>query len=124
MLVLVLYTLCFLVTMFSARERRHRDRSLKLSVHSEPHCDHPDLSKNLLSSVETTSDPGYESEEAERGEERGGGGGGSVGTVWPRLRTNRIIAGMRRCGPTKLLSSFSRLVLNVKIFLLSSQIFI
>ena len=115
--VLVLYTLCFLVTMFSARERRHRDRSLKLSVHCEP-----ELSSKLLSSVETTSDPGYESEETERGEERGGGGGGSV---WPRLRTNRITAVMRRCGPARLLSSISRLVLNVNISHISfSQIFI
>ena len=109
-LVLVLYTLCFLVTMFSAKERRYRDRSLKLSTHSEP-----ELSKKLLSSVETTSDPGYESEDAERGEERGGGagGGGAGGTVWPRLRANRIIVGLRRCGPTKLLSAISRLLLNV-----------
>ena len=65
-LVLVLYSLCFLVTMFSARERRHRDRSLKLSVHCDPG---PGLTKSLLSSVETTSDPGYESEDTERADQ-------------------------------------------------------
>ena len=101
-LVLILYTACFLVTMFSARERRHRN--IKLSVTSDS-----DLTNKLLSSVETTSDPGYESEETERGEERG-----ERGRRWPRLTSGRIVGGLRRCGPTKILTAIPKIVFNVR----------
>ena len=61
-LVLVLYAICFLVTMFSAKEKRLR--TVKLCVTD------PEVSRKLMSSVETTSDPGYESDE-EAGEAGG-----------------------------------------------------
>ena len=94
-LVLVLYALCFMVTMFSAKERRHR--SLKLAA-----------TRKLINNLETTSDPGYESDEEEVGEDKG-----LPGRTWPRVTADRIVVGLRRCGPGKILTSIPKIIINV-----------
>jgi len=95
---------CFMVTMFSARERRHR--TMTMAVKSDPEmC----VTSKLINNMETTSDPGYESDD---GETRVLGDATRVDRVLPRLTGNRIILMMRRCGPSKLVSSISKLILN------------
>ena len=100
-LVLVLYALCFMVTMFSAKERRHR--SLKLAVTCNP-----EATRKLINNLETTSDPGYESDEEEVGEDKG-----LPGRTWPRVTADRIVVGLRRCGPGKILTSIPKIIINV-----------
>ena len=97
-IVLVLYGICFLVTMFSARERRYR--SLALGVRCDPEV----AFTSVLSNVETTSDPGYESDEP----------GPITHPSLPRLTGNRINLMLRRCRPGKILSSVPRIILNVR----------
>ena len=101
-MVLVLYGACLLVTMLSARERRYRALV--------PGRD-PELALTKLSEEreETTSDPGYESDETSLTEP------GPISQPWtlPRLTVTRIILMLRRCRPGKMLSSLPRMVLNV-----------
>ena len=105
-MVLILYGACLLVTMLSARERRYRALG--------PGRGDPEMAlTSKLSNLETTSDPGYESDETSLGEP-----GPHTDPTWtlPRVTGTRIILMMRRCRPGKLLSSAPRMVLNVRIF--------
>jgi len=106
-IVLILYGICFMVTMMSAKERRFRTMTMSVRSDSELGV----ATKLIGNSVETTSDPGYESEDAELLPEtsRASGHGDRV---LPRVTGNRIILMMRRCGPGKLMSSISKIILN------------
>ena len=101
-MVLLLYAACFLVTMFSARERRYRRASV-------PEVRGDTRVSLLLSQVETGSDPGYES-----GEDSEHRALGAEHRLLPRLTSNRIILMLRRCGPGKLVFSLPKLALNVR----------
>ena len=68
------------------------------------------VTSKLINNMETTSDPGYESDEADLI-----GDTPRVDRVLPRLTGNRIILMMKRCGPSKLVSSISKIILNVSI---------
>ena len=105
-MVLILYGACLLVTLLSARERRYR---VLAPGRGDPEMAHT----SKLSNLETTSDPGYESDETSPGEL-----GPHTDPHWslPRVTGTRIILMMRRWRPGKLLSSVPRMVLNVKIF--------
>ena len=94
-IVLVLYVGCFLITMFSARERQFRVLSLEdrdIDIHTK------------LLNAETTSDPGYESDESEKL---------NRSPLWPRIKGNRAVLSLRRCSPMKILTAPSKLILNV-----------
>ena len=94
-LVLVLYLGCFLITMFSAHERPFRVLNLDdrdIDIHSK------------LINGETTSDPGYESDEDESLK---------MSPLWPRIKGNRAIVSLRRCSPMKILTAPPKIILNV-----------
>ena len=103
-MVLVLYGACLMVTMFSARERRYR----ALAPGRDPEMA---LTSKLCSTEreETTSDPGYESDETSLAEP------GPHKEAWtrPRITVARIILMLRRCRPGKMISSLPRMALNV-----------
>ena len=105
-MVLVLYGVCLLVTMFSARERRYR------ALAPGPRDPEMALTSKLVSAEreETTSDPGYESDETSLAEP-----GPHTDPAWtrPRLTLTRIILMLRRCRPGKMISSLPRMALNV-----------
>ena len=108
-MVLILYGACLLVTMLSARERRYRALT--------PGRADPEMALTLtskLSNVETTSDPGYESDETVTADT-----GPHTDPSWtlPRLTGTRLILMLRRCRPGKMLSSLPRMALNVNIAL-------
>jgi len=93
-LVLVLYLGCFLITMFSAHERPFRVLNLDdrdIDIHSK------------LLNAETTSDPGYESDEDESLK---------MSPLWPRIKGNRAIVSLRRCSPMKILTAPPKIILN------------
>ena len=95
-IVLVLYLGCFLITMFSARERQFRILSLDdrdVDIHTK------------LLNAETTSDPGYESDETESPSKKS--------PLWPRIKGNRAILSLRRCRPLKILTAPPKIILNV-----------
>jgi len=94
-IVLVLYLGCFLITMFSARERQFRILSLDdrdVDIHTK------------LLNAETTSDPGYESDETESPSKKS--------PLWPRIKGNRAILSLRRCRPLKILTAPPKIILN------------
>lgn len=93
-IVLVLYVGCFLITMLSAHERPFRALSLDdrdIDIHTK------------LLNAETTSDPGYESDESEIL---------NRSPLWPRIKGNRAILSLRRCSPMKILTAPPKIILN------------
>ena len=95
-LVLILYGVCFVVTMISARERRHRPDHEQLVL----------VTSKLINNMETTSDPGYESEETPEDRVK-------TERMLPRVTGNRIVLAMRRCGPGYLLTIIRKIIINV-----------
>ena len=95
-LVLILYGVCFVVTMISARERRHRTDHEQLVL----------VTSKLINNMETTSDPGYESEETPEDRVK-------TERMLPRVTGNRIVLAMRRCGPGYLLTIIRKIIINV-----------
>merc|ERR1719225_1118842 len=94
-IVLILYVCCFLITMFSVRERQFRVLSLDdrdVDIHTK------------LLNAETTSDPGYESDETESPNKSS--------PLWPRIKGNRAILSLRRCRPLKILTAPPKIILN------------
>merc|ERR1719209_1689752 len=81
--------------MFSARERQFRVLSLDdrdVDIHTK------------LLNAETTSDPGYESDETESPSKSS--------PLWPRIKGNRAILSLRRCRPLKILTAPPKIILN------------
>ena len=74
------------------------------------------MSKLVTSgSEETTSDPGYGSDDNDIIVQVSAGAGDRV---LPRVTGNRIILMFKRCGPGKLISSIPKILLNVSLLLL------